>query len=82
MDQQTLVYLVWLIPALPLLAFFAIVLFTRGRDRLSHTIAIGAMLISFVLAQLVFWSVIGNGEELAQHPIAMSIPWLPRARQR
>ncbi len=78
MTEGTLVYLVWLIPALPLLAFFAIVLFTRSRDRLSHTIAIGAMLISFVLAQLVFWSVIGNGEELAQHPIALSIPWLPQ----
>ena len=44
MDQQTLVSLVWLIPLLPLLAFFLIMLFTRGRDRLSHTIAIGAMI--------------------------------------
>src|SRR5512136_3158416 len=78
MNEQTLVTFVWLIPLLPLLAFFAIMLFTRGRDRLSHTIAIGAMLISFVLAQIIFWNVIGNGEELAAHPITMSIPWLPQ----
>src|SRR5512143_2418944 len=78
MNEQTLVTFVWLIPLLPLLAFFTLMLFTRGRDRLSHTVAIGAMLISFVLAQIVFWNVIGNGEELAAHPITMSIPWLPQ----
>src|SRR5512143_1574780 len=78
MNEQTLVYLVWLIPLLPLTAFFLIMLFTRGRDRLTHTIAIGAMAISFILAQIIFWSVIGNGEELAAHPIEMSIPWLPQ----
>src|SRR5512135_2842562 len=78
MNEQTLVTFVWLIPLLPLLSFFTIMLFARGRDRLSHTIAIGAMLISFVLAQIIFWNVIGNGEELAAHPIAMSIPWLPQ----
>jgi NADH-quinone oxidoreductase subunit L len=78
MNEQTLVTFVWLIPLLPLLAFFTIMLFTRGRDRLSHTIAIGAMAISFVLAQIIFWNVIGNGEELAAHPIEMSIPWLPQ----
>jgi NADH-quinone oxidoreductase subunit L len=77
MDQQTLVYLIWAIPLLPLTAFFLIMLFTRGHDRLSHTVAIGAMALSFILAQIVFWNVVGNGEELAAHPIIMSIPWLP-----
>ena len=77
MSEQTLILFVWLIPALPLAAFFALLLFTRGRNRLSHTVAIGAMGASFILAQIVFWNVIGNGEELAAHPIAMSIPWLP-----
>ena len=61
MDQQTLVTFVWLIPLLPLLAFFTIILLTRKYDRLSHTIAIGAMLISFVLAQIIFWNVITQG---------------------
>ncbi len=77
MNEQTLVYLVWLIPLLPLLAFFAIVLFARGRDRLSHSIAIGAMFLSFILAQIVFWYAIGQGgEELAAHPLTMDVPWL------
>jgi NADH-quinone oxidoreductase subunit L len=61
MDQQTLIYIVWLIPLLPLLAFFTIMLLTRGRDRLTHSIAIGAMLISFVLAQVVFWNAVTQG---------------------
>jgi NADH-quinone oxidoreductase subunit L len=79
MDHQTLTTFVWLIPAMPLISFFAIMLFTRGKNRVSHTIAIGLMLISFVLAQIVFWSVVGSGEELAANPIGLgsAIPWLP-----
>jgi NADH-quinone oxidoreductase subunit L len=77
MDHQTLVPLVWLIPAMPLISFFAILLFTRGKNRVSHTIAIGAMLISFILAQIVFWNVVGNGEALAAEPIKDSFAWLP-----
>ena len=60
MDHKTLATFAWLIPAFPLISFFAILLFTRGKNRVSHTIAIGAMSISFVLAQIVFWSVMGN----------------------
>jgi len=80
MTEETLVPLVWLIPALPLASFFLIFLFARGRNRLSHTIAIGSAVGAFVLAQIVFWSVIGSGEELAKHPIAgIPIAWLPTA---
>jgi NADH-quinone oxidoreductase subunit L len=71
MDQQTLVYLVWAIPLLPLLSFFAIMLFARGRDRLSHSIAIGAIAISFVLAQIVFWNAVAqSGSHEAEQPAA------------
>jgi NADH-quinone oxidoreductase subunit L len=68
MDQQTLVYIVWLIPLLPLLSFFTIMLLTRKHDRLSHSIAIGAMVISFVLAQIIFWNAVtqGGSHEAAQ----------------
>jgi NADH-quinone oxidoreductase subunit L len=84
MDQQTLVYIVWLIPLLPLLAFFTIMLFTRKHDRLSHTIAIGAIAISFVLAQIVFWNAVaqsgshGEGAHASTAFVASSIPWLPQ----
>jgi NADH-quinone oxidoreductase subunit L len=71
MDQQTLIYIVWAIPLLPLLAFFVIMLFARGRDRLSHTIAIGAIAISFVLAQIVFWNAVAqSGSQEAEQPAA------------
>jgi NADH-quinone oxidoreductase subunit L len=79
MTDETLVTLVWLIPALPLMSFFLIFLFARGRNRLSHTIAIGSVLIAFVIAQIVFWSVIGDGADLAARPIASSFAWLPTA---
>jgi NADH-quinone oxidoreductase subunit L len=66
----------WLIPLPPILAFGLIVFFTHRNNRLSHTIAIGAMAISWALAMAVFWSAIRT-EDLGQHPIASSIPWLP-----
>ncbi len=81
MTEETLVPLVWLIPALPLASFFLIFLFARGRNRLSHTIAIGSALASFVLAQIVFWTVIGDGAHLAEHPIANAFAWLPTATE-
>ena len=81
MTEETLATFVWLIPALPLASFFLIFLFARGRNRLSHTIAIGSVVIAFVLAQIVFWTVIGDGAHLAEHPIASHIDWLPTATE-
>ncbi len=78
MTEETLATLVWLIPALPLASFFINFLFLRGRDRAAHTVAIGAALGSFGLAQIVFWTTVGQGgEHLMEHPIVLSIPWLP-----
>ena len=47
---ETFLNLTWLIPIPPLLAFFAIILFANPRKRLSSTIAIGAVVISWVLS--------------------------------
>ena len=68
--------LTWLIPLPPLLAFGLIVLFTNRSNRLSHTLAVGAMLISWGLAMVVFWTAI-NTEGLGHHPIESAISWLP-----
>jgi NADH-quinone oxidoreductase subunit L len=68
--------LTWLIPLPPILAFGLIVLFTNRSNKLSHTIAIGAMLISWGLAMAVFWQAITTSH-LAEHPIASAIDWLP-----
>ena len=68
--------LTWLIPLPPLLAFGLIVLFTNRSNRLSHTLAVGAMLISWGLAMAVFWTAI-NTDGLGQNPIESAISWLP-----
>jgi NADH-quinone oxidoreductase subunit L len=68
--------LTWLIPLPPILAFFLIILWAYRNNRLSHTIAVGAMLISWGLAMAIFWVAVRT-EDLGHHPITSSIPWLP-----
>lgn len=63
--------LTWLVPLPPLLAFFLIVLFTNRSKALSHTIAIGAALLSFIGSMFIFARAI-QGEL-----IVSSFPWLP-----
>ena len=67
----------WLIPVPPLLAFGLIVLFLNRWKRTSSAVGIVGMLLSFLMAQVVFWtSVIEKGAELAHEPIHSVIPWL------
>ncbi len=68
--------LTWLIPLPPILAFVLIVLFTNRSNRLSHTLAVGAMVLSWGLAMVVFWTAI-NIEDLGHHPIESAIAWFP-----
>jgi len=78
MTHETLSTLTWLIPVLPLAAFFAILLLTRKYHALSHTLAIGAIGISLVLAQIIFWTVVpGGGAHLAEEPIRGTYDWMP-----
>ncbi len=76
--RQLLETLTVLIPLPPFLAFALIILFFNRWKRLSHSIAIGAMTISFLMIQVIFWSVIGGDPHgLAEHPIHLHAPWLP-----
>jgi NADH-quinone oxidoreductase subunit L len=68
--------LIWLIPLPPVLAFFLIVLFTNKSKPLSHTIAVGAALLSWAGSMVVFWQAI-HTEHFGEHPFESSIPWLP-----
>jgi len=68
--------LIWLVPLPPILAFFLIVLFTNRSKALSHTIAIGAALLSWAGSMVVFWRAI-NTPELGKNPIGSNYPWLP-----
>ncbi len=68
--------LIWLIPLPPALAFFLIVLFTNRNKALSHTVAVGAALLSWLGSMIVFARAIGV-EHLGEHPFESSINWLP-----
>jgi NADH-quinone oxidoreductase subunit L len=54
----------WLLPLLPLLAFVVISLFARQNRPLSQQLAMYGIVISSVLAQLVFWSAATAAGEL------------------
>ncbi len=67
-----------LVPVVPLLAFFLIVLFTNRVRWLSHTIAVLAAAISLALGVILLVNGLGMGaHDLAHHPIGASTGWLP-----
>ena len=68
--------LIWLIPLPPILAFFLIVLFTNRNKALSHSAAIGAALLSWLGAMIVFVIALG-AHELGREPFASAINWIP-----
>jgi len=70
--------LTWLIPLPPLLAFFIIFLATYKNNKVSHTIAIGSAVISWLLSMVIFVYVISN-EDVIDHGLISSISWLPTA---
>ncbi len=68
--------LIWLIPLPPLLTFFLIVLFTNRYKAWSHTIAVGAVTISWLGSMIVFFRAVGI-EHFGEHPFTSSISWFP-----
>src|SRR5512135_2245528 len=70
--------LIWLIPLPPILAFFAIILFTNRSKALSHSVAVGAALLSWLGAMIVFLRAIGV-PELGKEPFSSAINWIPTA---
>jgi NADH-quinone oxidoreductase subunit L len=74
---MTIETLIWLIPLPPLLAFFFIILFAHRSNRLSHSIAVGAALLSWLGSMIVFFQAI-RVEHFGEYPFASpQIPWLP-----
>ncbi|MBI5295880.1 MAG: NADH-quinone oxidoreductase subunit L [Chloroflexi bacterium] len=68
--------LIWLIPLPPALAFFLIVLFTNKSKALSHSVGVGAAILSFLGSMVVFFRAV-SVEHLGEHPFESSIPWMP-----
>jgi NADH-quinone oxidoreductase subunit L len=73
---MTIKTLLWLVPLPPLLAFALILLFTNRWKALSHTLAIGAALLSWLGSMVIFFNVI-RVEGLSAEPIGSSVNWLP-----
>jgi NADH-quinone oxidoreductase subunit L len=69
-------FLIWLLPLPPLLAFFAIILFTNKRNALSHSIAVGAAGLSWLGSMVIFIKAMGV-EEFGKHIYESAINWLP-----
>lgn len=68
----------WLIPLPPLLAFFVIFLATYKNNKLSHTLAIGAAFLSWLLSMFLFAFAVTN-KEVIEKGLISSISWLPTA---
>jgi len=68
--------LILLIPLPPLLAFFLIVLFSNRSKSLSHTIAVGAAFLSWLISMVVCYRAI-RVEHLGVDPFHFAFPWLP-----
>ena len=68
--------IIWLLPLPPVLAFFLIILFTNRNKALSHSIAIGAALLSWFGSMVIFWRAV-QVEHFGEHPFSSSIPWFP-----
>ena len=72
--------LIWLIPLPPLLAFFLIVVFTNRWKGLSHSLAVGAALLSWIGSMVVFFIADHAPPTWRKTPLAAAINWLPSRR--
>ena len=78
MERELLNSLPVLIPLLPLVAFFLIVLFTFRVRWLSHSIAVLAVLSSFALSVVLLVGGLTIGaKDLGHDPVGGSVAWLP-----
>ncbi len=68
----------WLIPLPPLLAFFIIFLGTYKNNKVSHSVAIGSAVLSWLLSMYIFVFAVTN-KAVIEEGIASSISWLPTA---
>jgi NADH-quinone oxidoreductase subunit L len=78
MERELLNFLPVLIPLLPLVAFFLIVLFTYRVRWLSHSIAVLAVLSSFGISVVLLVGGLTIGaKEIGPDPLGGSLAWLP-----
>lgn len=66
----------WLIPVPPLLAFFIIFLATYKKNALSHTVAIAAAAVSWLLSMIIVFFAVSNPRQI-KTGIISDIAWIP-----
>jgi len=74
--QEFILNLTWLIPVFPFLAFVVIILFTNQNNKLSHSLSIGSMVLSWLLG----WAVVFSSLQiyhLSEHPVRRVWDWFP-----
>ncbi len=69
-------WIMWLLPIPPLLAFFAIILFTNKNNTLSHGIAIGAAGVSWLGSMVIFIKAVGTAG-FGKNVFESAVNWLP-----
>ncbi len=72
--QEFFFSLTWLIPVFPFLAFLIIILFTQDNNKLSHSLSIGSMALSWLVGWGVVISAIST-PHLGEHPVKAAVPW-------
>jgi len=76
MNYPSVFNLAWLIPLPTALAFFAIILFANPKKRLSSNIAIGAVVLAWIMSWAVAITFFLN-PEITEHPFDLHVPWMP-----
>ena len=74
MIQEFFFNITWLIPVFPFLAFVIIIIFTQDNPKLSHSLSIGAIVLSWLIGWGVVFSAIAT-PHLGEHPISKSVSW-------
>lgn len=69
------IYLAWMIPIFPAIAFLLIAFITKGFKKISSSIAIAGMFLSFIFSLGVFYEVITSKVSINQ-PIEYAVSWL------
>ena len=68
--------LLWLIPLFPFLAFVFIILWANPNRKLSHSLAIGAIGLSWLLGWATFFTAVFT-PRFGEHPVRLHFPWFP-----
>jgi NADH-quinone oxidoreductase subunit L len=68
--------LLWLIPLFPFTAFVLIILWANPNRKLSHSLAIGSLVLSWIVGWAAFFTAVGT-PHFGEHPFRLHFDWFP-----